>query len=141
MQGLTAVASRRALSAGTLLVFGGGLVLYQMTSLVLGPAGSRQFHLSLSIPTVDQDELSEPITSSVNVALGTLVGPGPAASVAVRSIAWDRAAGAPAIHGPATPQPPVQVGFQPPAISSHPIAPIAGLTDSLANVRQGDDGD
>ena len=142
MQGLTAVAGRRALSAGTLLVFGGGLVLYQVTSLMLGPAASREFHLSLMIPTVDQDELSEPMTSSVNLVIGTLVGPASVSSISVRSTDWDRLAGPVAIHRPAAPKPgPVKVGSQPPAISSHPIAPIAGPTDASSNERQGDHAD
>jgi len=53
MRGLLAVVGQRGLSAGTLLIAAGGLTLYQMTSLVLGPAGSRELHLSLAIPAVD----------------------------------------------------------------------------------------
>ncbi len=123
MPGFTAVASRRALSAGTLLVFGGGLALYQMTSLVLGPAGSRELHLSLTIPAVEE-ELFEPATSNLNLGLGTLVGPGPAASVSLRSTARDRSSGVPALHRALAPVP-VPVGSQPPATrpSGRPAPP------------------
>lgn len=116
MPGFTAVAGRGALSAGTLLVFGGGLALYQMTSLVLGPAGSREFHLSLTIPVVE-DELPERKTSDFSLALGTLVAPDPAgpasAPVADRSFV---PAGAHRQRVPA----PVPVASQSPA--THPFA-------------------
>ncbi len=120
MPGFTAVAGRRALSAVTLLVFGGGLALYQMTSLVLGPAGSREFHLSLTIPVVE--ELAEPKTSDVGLALRTLVAPGPAgpnsAPLPDRSFV---AAGADRQRVPA----PLPVASQPPAThpSAHPVPP------------------
>jgi hypothetical protein len=121
MRGFTAVASRRALSAGTLLIFGGGLFLYQMTSLWLGPAGSREFHLSLTIPVIE-DEFSEPTTSDVSLALGTLVVPDDAGSLAAP--VPDRpsvAAGAHRRHVPAS----APVASQPPAThpSAHPAPP------------------
>ena len=56
MWGLTGVAGHRALSAATLLIVGGGLGLYQLTSLVLGPGGSRQLNVSLTVPAVDTEE-------------------------------------------------------------------------------------
>ncbi len=131
MRGFTAVASRRALSAGTLLVFGGGLALYQMTSLVLGPFGSRELHLSLTIPAIE-DELSEPKTSGVNLAIGTLVGPGPAASVSVPSTASDRASGAAGAHRRPAPTPlPVQPAVTHP--SSHPAPPTIVPKDDDAD--------
>jgi hypothetical protein len=69
-------ARRRAISGGALLVFGGGLALYQMTSLVLGPDGdSRQLRLAISAPSVDLIDLSEPVISNVNLVLGTLARP------------------------------------------------------------------
>ena len=122
MPGFTAVASPRTLSAGTLLLFGGGLVLYQITSLVLRPAGSREFHLSLTIPAVEE-ELSEPKTSDFSLALGTLGAPDPAAPasapVADRSVV---AAGAHRQRVPA----PVPAASQPPATHpfAHPTPPI-----------------
>ncbi len=142
MQAFTAVASRRALSAGTLLVFGGGLALYQMTSLVLGPAGSRELHLSLTIPAVEE-ELFEPTTSSVNLVLGTLVGPGPAVSVSLRYTARDPASGAPAARRPAPPAPvAVTIGSQPATHpSGHPVAPIVGLPDLQAVALKAGDAD
>jgi len=73
MRGLLAVAGQRGLSAGTLLIAAGGLALYQMTSLVLGPAGSRELHLSLAIPAVDADDVSEGATPSGSHSLGTVV--------------------------------------------------------------------
>ena len=114
MPRFTAVASRRTLSAGTLLFFGGGLALYQITSLVLGPAGGREFHLSLTIPVIE-DELSEPKTSDFSLALGTLVAPDPAGPVSAPVA--DRSFGADGTHRvPA----PVRVASQPPA--THPFA-------------------
>ena len=130
MPGFTAVASRRALSAGTLLVFGGGLALYQITSLVLGPVGSRDFHLSLATPAVE-DELSEPKTSDLNLALGTLVAPRSAASVSVRST---RPSGADGAHRQAAPAP-VAIGA--PARPTHASA----LPRPPATVAKGDEED
>lgn len=121
MPGFTAVASRRTLSAGTLLLFGAGLALYQITSLVLGPAGSREFHLSLTIPVVE-DELAELKTSDFSLALGTLVASdtaGPASAPVVdRSFV---AAGAHRHRVPAT----VAVASQSPATlpSAHAAPP------------------
>lgn len=128
MPGFTAVASRRALSAGTVLVFGGGLALYQMTSLLLGPAGSRDFHLSLSIPAVE-DELSELNSGHFNLALGTLVAPGPAASGAAQLARPDRASSVAGAHRPAAPAA-VSAAAHP---SAHPVPP--------ATVPRGDEED
>jgi hypothetical protein len=80
MRGLLAVAGQGGLSAGTLLIAAGGLALYQMTSMVLGPAGSRELHLSLAIPAVDADEVSEAATPSGSHSLGTVVAITPAPS-------------------------------------------------------------
>ncbi len=71
----TGVAGHRALSAGILLIAGGGLALYQMTSLVLGPGGSRQLHVSLTVPSADPDERAE--SWGNNHALGMVVAPAP----------------------------------------------------------------
>jgi hypothetical protein len=49
----------------------GGLALYQMTSLVLGPAGNRELHLSLAIPSVDTDEPSDAARLGGNHVIGT----------------------------------------------------------------------
>jgi len=62
----------RALSAATALVFGGGLALYQMTSLALGPPAGRQLHLSLSLPALEGNDRVEPAASSTTVVLGVL---------------------------------------------------------------------
>jgi hypothetical protein len=56
---IPAAATHRALSADALLAVGGGLALYQLTSLVLGPVGIRELHLSLTIPAADVDEPSD----------------------------------------------------------------------------------
>src|SRR5437763_1636457 len=80
MRGLLAVAGQRGLSAGTLLIAAGGLTLYQMTSLVLGPAGSRELHLSLAIPAVDADDVSGAATPSGSHTLGMVVAISPASS-------------------------------------------------------------
>src|SRR5437879_8377382 len=46
-------------SAGGILVVAAGLALYQLTSLVLGPVSTRQLELSLTIPAVEVQDLSE----------------------------------------------------------------------------------
>src|SRR5256886_15772672 len=66
------LAGHQAFSVVTLLILGSGLALYQMTSLVLGPAGSRQLDLSLSIPTVETHDLAPAASASV---VGNLVIP------------------------------------------------------------------
>jgi hypothetical protein len=133
MQRFSAVASRRALSVGTVLVFAGGLALYQMTSLVLGPAGSRELHLSLTIPAVE-DERSEPKTSGAHFAIGTLVSPGPAASVSVPSTAWERTSGAARARHRTTPAP-LPVGSLAPVThpSGHPVPPTIVPKDEEAD--------
>lgn len=58
------------------MMFGGVFALYQMTSLVLGPAvESRQLPLSISAPAVELDDLSEPVITNVKLVLGALAGP------------------------------------------------------------------
>ncbi len=78
MRGLLAVAGQRGLTTGTLLIAAGGLTLYQMTSLVLGPAGSRELHLSLAIPAVDADDVAGAATASGSHILGMVVAVTPA---------------------------------------------------------------
>ena len=112
MPGITGVASRRARSAGTLLVFGGGLALYQMTSLVLGPAGSRQLDLSLTIPAVDADEWTGSWAFSNNLALGMVVAGAPAPSVTPSR----QALGRPAEPGATAASAPAPIVATPPAL-------------------------
>jgi hypothetical protein len=102
MPGITALVSRWALSAGTLLAVGGGLALYQMTSLVLGPAGARDLHISLTIPAIDINEFPAPLTSSVTPTLATLAGPS-ASKLSRLPIAARRASGTRAAHRAAAP--------------------------------------
>ena len=69
MPGIIGGASRSAFSAAA-VVLGGGLGLYQMTSLVLGPAPSRQVHLSLAMPAI---AMSDPrVTETLVNHIGTL---------------------------------------------------------------------
>ena len=137
MWGFTGVAGHRVLSAGTLLIAGGGLALYQMTSLVLGPAGSRELHFSLTVPAVTQDEPSESSTMGNTFSLGTLVGRAPAASVRPASTVTRRASATPAPQRAAAPVQPVA----PQAPSTHPspspLPPIVRVPDPQA----GDDTD
>ena len=137
MWGFTGVAGHRVLSAGTLLIAGGGLGLYQMTSLMLGPAGSRELHFSLSVPAVDQVEPSESSTMGNTFSLGTLVGRAPAASVRPASNVSRRASATPAPQRAAAPVPPVAP--QPPSThpSPSPLPPIVRVPDQQA----GDDTD
>jgi len=141
MSGLTGVTGHRGLRAGTLLIAAGGLALYQMTSLVLGPGGSRELHLSLSVPAVDADDLSESWTPSISLALGTLAGPARATSTRVRSDVARGAAITPAAQPavvpvrPVAPQPPSTYPSAPPAL------PIAGRPAPLPRAHQGDEPD
>jgi len=64
------LARHQAFTAATLLILGSGLALYQITSLMLGPVGSRQLELSLTIPTVETHDLAPAATGGV---IGNLV--------------------------------------------------------------------
>lgn len=92
----------RAVSAGTLLLVGCGLVLYQMTSLVLAPQAIRQINLSMSVPAVNEDDLGAPLGGDITVVLGevaAIIAPNPPMPAAhllpVRPI--------PVVRHPATP--------------------------------------
>jgi hypothetical protein len=122
MWGFPGVAGHRALSAGTVLILGGGLVLYQMTSLVLGPSGCRQLDLSLTVPGADLEERSESWTSTKPVAIGTLAGPSRAASAPTPSVAH-RGSATRAGHAAAPPVSVQPVASQAP--TAHPSAPPA----------------
>ncbi|HET9848299.1 MAG TPA: hypothetical protein VFR68_07065 [Candidatus Dormibacteraeota bacterium] len=104
---------------GMLLAVGGGLALYQMTSLVLGPGGIRQLPLSLNLPSADVLEL--PATASNgSLAVGTLATPMAATPAPSHSPVYPagrsaRAAAASTTKGPAPaatatprPKPPVR---------------------------------
>jgi hypothetical protein len=103
----------------------GGLALYQMTSLVLGPAGSRELHLSLAIPTVDADELSDLLRPSVDQVLGMAVAATPIPSTT---------ASRPALHRAAQPRPTV-AAVAPPIIATTPALPVP--SEPAARHRQG----
>jgi hypothetical protein len=75
MPGVQGVASGRVLSAGATFVIGAGLALYQLTSLVLGPVANRQLDFSLTIPTVEGQDLSEPLAPAITVVVGTRATP------------------------------------------------------------------
>ena len=109
MPGLQGVASGRELSAGAVLVFCGGLGLFQMTSMVLGPASSRQLNLSLTIPAVDVQDLSGQLVPDIKVVVGTRATPAAAApsSGATRISTSSR--------GSSTPTP---------RVSTHPALPL-----------------
>jgi hypothetical protein len=114
MRGFTGVAGQRALSSGILLIAVGGLGLYQMTSLVLGPAGARQLHLSLTIPAADPDEGGQSWGTASSLLLGTLAPASTAAPVRAASIKAHSASAIPAARpaaapvAPVAPQPPVR---------------------------------
>jgi hypothetical protein len=80
MHPLTGSGTPRGLSAVTLFVFGGGLAFYQMTALVLGgPTATRQLDISLNVPPITSDDLSEPVETGFHLVLGTLT-PAPVAT-------------------------------------------------------------
>jgi hypothetical protein len=89
------VANGRIVSAGATLVFGAGLALYQLTSLVLGPASSRQLDLSLTIPTIELQDLTDPNASAVKLVVGTRAMPAATISRAIRVVATERSASVP----------------------------------------------
>jgi len=68
----TAAVRPRVLSGATALVFGGGLALYQMTSLVLGPPAARQLNLSLTIPVAEPTERAEPAAANASFVIGAV---------------------------------------------------------------------
>ncbi|HVS05579.1 MAG TPA: hypothetical protein VHK65_05365 [Candidatus Dormibacteraeota bacterium] len=129
MSGTIGVAGHRALSLGTLVIAGAALALYQMTSLVLGPVGSRQLHLSLAVPAVDTQERTESWTSSGKLALGTLVATAPATRLWARPAVAHRVASTPAASVAAAPAAPVAspvpvASPRPEPRPSQPPAPI-----------------
>ena len=133
MWGSPGVAGHRVISVGTVLVVGGGLALYQMTSLVLGPGGSRQLNLSLAVPAVDTQEPTESWSPNGKLTLGTLVAPAPAARVWARPAVAHRASGTP-------------VGYVAPVPAPHPSASpvppiVRGGPDPLPGTQQPDESD
>jgi hypothetical protein len=141
MSGLAGVTGHRAYSAGSLLLALGGLALYQMTSLVLGPGGSRQLQLSLSVPATDADERNESWAPSLTLALGTLAGPAHEPSTRVRSGVARGAAVTPA--GPPAVAPVRPVAPQPPVThpSALPVPAIAGRSDPQPGPHQDNEPD
>ena len=95
MPAVPGAASRRMLSAGAILAVAAGLALYQLTSLVLGPVSTRQPDLSLTIPAVEVQDLSEPMAPSISIVVGTRATPASSSSGAIRVVASPRAASAP----------------------------------------------
>jgi hypothetical protein len=95
MPGVQGVASGGALSAGTMVVFGAAFALYHLTSLVLGPVNSRQLDLSLRVPVVEVQDLSEPLTPNATVVVGTRAIPAAPASGVARIAVSTRAASTP----------------------------------------------
>jgi hypothetical protein len=95
MPNVPGVASGRMVSAGAAIVFGAGLALYQLTSLVLGPVGSRQLDLSLTIPAIEPQDLSDPTASTVKLVVGMPATPDASAPRATRVASSPNAASAP----------------------------------------------
>jgi hypothetical protein len=154
MSGFTGVSGHRTLSMGTLVIAGAVLALYQLTSLVLGPAGSRQLHLSLTVPAADSEEHIESWTSSGKLALGTLVAPAPAAPAWTRSVVAHRASSTPAGYVAPAPAAPVAtpvpvataVPVTAPVPAPHPSGPpsppiVRGGPDPQPGTQQPDDSD
>lgn len=126
MQGLLEVAGQRGIRAGTLMIAVGGLALYQMTSLVLGPVGSRELHVSLAIPTVDADGLWDGGQSSINQVLGVAVAVTPAPPFAPASRQTLRRSAQPQATTPAAPAPIVATTPAPPVSTDAPVRHVKG---------------
>lgn len=105
MPGAHSVANGRIVSAGATLVFGAGLALYQLTSLVLGPASSRQLDLSLTVPSIELQDLSDPNASTGKLVVGTRATPAVPASYATRAAASARANSVPTPKASSLPLP------------------------------------
>src|SRR3984893_3426221 len=119
MSGFTGVSGHRTLSMRTLVIAAAVLPLSQLTSLVLGPPGSRQLHLSLTVPAADTEEHIESWTSSGQLALGTLVAPAPAEPAWTRLVVAHRDSSRPA--GYAAPSPAAPVGTPVPGATPLPV--------------------
>jgi hypothetical protein len=104
MPGVTAGTSRWALSAGTVLLFVGGLALYQMTSLLLGSAGSRQLQVSLALPAVANEDPSA-VSFGADIVLGTLTRQVSLPAVAAPLVLARRPSGTPGAHVAVAPAP------------------------------------
>jgi len=115
MPAVPGVASGRILSGGVILAVAAGLALYQLTSLVLGPVSTRQLELSLTIPAVEVQDLSEPMAPNISVVVGTRATPAAPPSHATRVAASPRAAAAPTGKASSHPLPSVV-----PTPKSHP---------------------
>ena len=115
MPAVPGVVSGRILSAGVIFVAAAGLALYQLTSLVLGPVSTRQLDLSLTIPAVEVQDLSEPMAPNISVVVGTRATPAAPPSHATRVVAPPRAAVAPTPRASSHPLPSVV-----PTPKSHP---------------------
>ena len=115
MPAVPGVASGRIMSAGVIFVVAAGLALYQLTSLVLGPVSTRQLDLSLTIPAVEVQELSQPMAPNISVVVGTRATPAAPPSHTTRVVASPRAAAAPTPKASSHPLPSVV-----PTPKSHP---------------------
>jgi hypothetical protein len=135
MPGTTAAASRWTLSAGTVLALGGGLVLYQMTALVLGPSGSRELHVSLRVPAIDVNQPALSLASGGNLVLGSLMAPA-SARVSGRPAAEHRAPSRPVAHRSAAPvaPKPTPAAKTPTAVPPLPV----GSKDTPPNEKVGE---
>jgi len=126
----SAAIGHRAISAATALVFGGGLALYQMTSLVLVPSGPRQLHLSLSVPSLDRIDRADPVALNGSLVLGSLAPAVKPAATGRPAPRVHRTAGRPAPSpAPASPASGTvtvsPVATPAPRPSDHPRPPVA----------------
>jgi len=117
MPGIQGVASGRTVSAGTMVVFAAGFALYQLTSLLLGPASSRQLDLSLTIPAVEVQDLWETLSPNVRLVVGTRATAAAPASGAAPIAGPSRASSTPALRPSSHALPAVIPKPQPTAIA------------------------
>lgn len=101
--------------AGMLLLVGVAVALLQLTSLMLGPASSRQFNLSLAVPAVEPDDISGLVVSQADSVLGAITRPAPSSSVQPASTSTPPAS-------PASASAPLSVPAA--ALSRHEPAPV-----------------
>jgi hypothetical protein len=103
-----------------LWLVGAAFALTQLTSLALGPAVSRQLHVSLSVPAVELEDAPGSVYPEMDTVLGAISTAMPASATPARLVA-SRQLSAPATSTPQTAPAPVSIKTEPAATSTSPV--------------------